>query len=60
MEHPTADELAAALPEIQQSPATAGTVELIVRRPAEDEREVLDECSLDLTEGLSRRGCAGR
>ena len=52
MEHPTADELAAALDEIQQSPATAGTVELIVRRPAEDEREVLDECSLDLTEGL--------
>ena len=38
--------------EIQQSPATAGTVELIVRRPAEDEREVLDECSLDLKVGL--------
>ena len=52
MEHRTADELAAALDEIRRSPASAGTVELIVRRPAEDEREVLDECALDLTEGL--------
>ena len=52
MEHRTADELAAALDEIRRSPASAGTVELIVRRPAEDEREVLDEGVLDLTEGL--------
>jgi len=52
MEHRTAEELTAALAEIQQSPATAGTVELIVRRPAEDEREVLDECTLDLEVGL--------
>jgi hypothetical protein len=52
MEHRTADELTAALDEIRKSPAAAGTVELIVRRPAEDEREVLDECALDLTEGL--------
>ena len=52
MEHRTADELAAALDEIRSSPASAGTVELIVRRPAEDEREVLDEGMLDLDEGL--------
>ena len=52
MGHRTADELAAALDEIRASPASTGTVELIVRRPAEDEREVLDECALDLTEGL--------
>uniref|UniRef100_UPI0039836210 MOSC domain-containing protein n=1 Tax=Gaiella sp. TaxID=2663207 RepID=UPI0039836210 len=52
MEHRTADELMAALDEIRQSPAAAGTVELIVRRPAEDEREVLDECALDVEEGL--------
>jgi MOSC domain-containing protein YiiM len=52
MEHPTADELAAALDEIRQSPSDEGTVELIVRRPAEDEREVLDECTLDLEVGL--------
>jgi len=29
-----------------------GTVELIVRRPAEGEREVLDEAELDLEQGL--------
>ncbi len=52
MLHRTADELTAALDEIRQSPAAEGTVELIVRRPAEDEREVLDECSLDLEVGL--------
>ena len=52
MQHRTADELTAALDEIRQSPAAEGTVELIVRRPAEDEREVLDECSLDLEVGL--------
>jgi len=52
MEHRTAEELTAALAEIHQSPATAGTVELIVRRPAEDEREVLDKCTLDLEVGL--------
>ena len=46
MQHRTADELTAALPEIQQSPATAGSVELIVRRPAEDEREVLEEVGI--------------
>ena len=43
MDHRTEDELAAGLPRILESPAAAGTVELIVRRPAEDEREVLDE-----------------
>jgi MOSC domain-containing protein YiiM len=52
MEHRSADELAAGLDEILQSPAARGTVELIVRRPAEDEREVLDEGVLDLHEGL--------
>ena len=61
MDHRTADELAAALDEIRRSPSTSGTVELIVRRPAEDEREVLDEGMLDLEEGLlgdtwNRRG----
>ena len=52
MEHRTAGELTAALAAIPQSPPTAGTVELIVRRPAEDEREILDECLLDLEGGL--------
>jgi MOSC domain-containing protein YiiM len=52
MEHRSANELAAGLDEILRSPAAEGTVELIVRRPAEDEREVLDEGLLDLDEGL--------
>ena len=52
MQHRTADELTAALDGIRQSPAAEGTVELIVRRPAENEREMLDECALDLEVGL--------
>jgi MOSC domain-containing protein YiiM len=50
--HRSAAELEAGLNEIRRSPAEEGTVELIVRRPAEDEREVLDEGALDLDEGL--------
>ncbi len=52
MEHRSAAELEAGLDEIRRSPAGEGTVELIVRRPAEDEREVLDAGELDLDEGL--------
>lgn len=52
MEHRSADELAAGLDHIRSSPGDGGTVELIVRRPAENEREVLDEGVLDLDEGL--------
>jgi MOSC domain-containing protein YiiM len=52
MEHRGADELATGLGQILRSPTAAGTVELIVRRPAEDAREVLDEGMLDLDEGL--------
>jgi hypothetical protein len=51
-EHRSTDELTAALDEIRQSPSAAGTVELIVRRPAENEREVLEEAELDLDLGL--------
>jgi MOSC domain-containing protein YiiM len=40
------------LDHIRQAPADGGTVELIARRPAVDEREVLTECRLDLQEGL--------
>jgi hypothetical protein len=42
-QHLTADELEAGLGEILRSPAAAGTVELIVRRPTVDEREVVVE-----------------
>jgi hypothetical protein len=52
MEHRSAAELAAGLDEILLSPAAQGSVELIVRRPAENEREVLAEGVLDRDEGL--------
>jgi hypothetical protein len=47
-----ADVLAAGFDETQRSPADVGRVELVVRRPAEGEREVLDEALLDPGEGL--------
>jgi hypothetical protein len=40
------------LDNIRESPANGGTVELIARRPAVDEREVVSEAVLDLHEGL--------
>jgi MOSC domain-containing protein YiiM len=43
---------AEALDHIRCSPADGGRVELIVRRPAVSEREVVDEATLDLVEGL--------
>lgn len=36
----------------RRSPADAGAIELIVRRPADDEREVLEEAQLDTVHGL--------
>lgn len=50
--HVSAAELEAGLPDIERAPASEGTVELIVRRPAEGEREVLEEGELDFGEGL--------
>jgi hypothetical protein len=50
--HLTAEELEAGLDHIRDSPSDDGTLELIVRRPAENEREVLEEGLLDLVEGL--------
>ena len=50
--HRTPDELKAALDHIRQAPADHGTLELIVRRPAVDEREVLESGTLSLEEGL--------
>jgi len=45
-------ELEAGLEEIRRSPGDGGVLELIVRRPRPDEREVLEEAELDLSEGL--------
>ena len=47
-----AEDLEAGLPEILGAPATEGTVELVVRRPSEGEREVLEEGVLDVDTGL--------
>jgi len=52
MRHRTTAELEAALDHVRASPADLGTVELIVRRPAVDEREVLDVGVLDPAHGL--------
>ncbi len=49
----SAEALASGLDYIRASPAMEGTLELIVRRPAVDVREVLDEGALDLVVGLT-------
>jgi len=45
-------ELEAGLPHLRETPRDEGVVELIVRRPVEGEREVLEEAALDLEDGL--------
>ncbi len=52
MKHLTATQLEAGLETIRQSPKDDGILKLIVRRPQENVREVLDTGELDLTEGL--------
>jgi len=52
MRHRSDEELEAGLATIRQSPVDAGTVEMIVRRPARDEREVLEEGRLTTDDGL--------
>ena len=49
----TMDELTAGLDQIRQSPADDGEVRMIMRRPAVNERELLEEGQLDLAQGLS-------
>ena len=44
--------LEAGLDEIRKSPRDSGVLKLIVRRPAVDARQVLEEGELDLAEGL--------
>jgi hypothetical protein len=48
----TTEELEAALDHLRQAPKDEGVIELIVRRPEEDLREVLDEADLDISLGL--------
>jgi hypothetical protein len=52
MSHLTRPELEAGLDDIRNAPKEEGRLELIVRRPRVDEREVLLEGELDLHEGL--------
>jgi hypothetical protein len=62
MNHRTMEELEAGLEFIRHSPTDEGSLELIVRRPRIDQREVLQQGELDCTEGLvgdnwKTRGC---
>jgi MOSC domain-containing protein YiiM len=45
-------ELEAGLPTVREAPRDVGVLELIVRRPAVEEREVVEEAELDLDHGL--------
>lgn len=50
--HRTTDELIAGMADIEASPRDIGVVELLVRRPATNLREVLDQADLDQTAGV--------
>jgi hypothetical protein len=50
--HLATDDLQAGLVHVRNSPRDNGYVELIVCRPAEGEREIVDEGNLDCTDGL--------
>ena len=52
MPHATLQELEAGLDLVRAAPADAGTLELIVRRPAPGERDVLTTAELDERQGL--------
>jgi len=52
MAHRTTAELDAGLPEILAAPRDAGTVAMIVRRPCERQREILETASLDPAVGM--------
>ena len=52
MQHLTTSQLEAGVDDVRRAPSDAGRLELIVRRPAVDEREVLDTGELDLAVGL--------
>ncbi|MBV8984323.1 MAG: MOSC domain-containing protein [Acidimicrobiia bacterium] len=54
------EDLAAGLDHVRNSPKDDGRVELIVRRPAEKQREVLEEARLDVDGGLLGDGWSVR
>ena len=63
-DYPTPEELAAGLETVRAAPRDEGVVELIVRRPDVEQREVVEEAELDVELGLvgdnwSTRGRSG-
>jgi len=52
-EHLSIEALEKGLPEIREAPRDSGTVELIVRRPAAERREPVEEAELDPANGLA-------
>jgi MOSC domain-containing protein YiiM len=52
MQHVELVDLEAGVARIRGAPKDAGAIELMVRRPAEGERELLDEAELDAVQGL--------
>lgn len=52
VEYRSTEELEAGVQHVRMAPAELGTLEMIVRRPAVDEREILEEGMLDLEVGL--------
>ena len=52
VKHLTMEELEAALDHLRQAPKDDGVLQLIVRRPQTDEREVVEEAELDPVRGL--------
>ena len=50
--HLTAEELLAGLDHIRNAPKDEGPLDLIVRRPAINDREVVEQAELDLVQGL--------
>src|SRR6185503_6703861 len=53
VEQLTMTELEGGMEYIRQSPRDQGVLKMIVRRPNVDEREVVEECELDLEQGLA-------
>jgi hypothetical protein len=52
IEYVSASQLEAGMEHIRQAPQDHGTLKMIVRRPRADEREVIDQGELSLSEGL--------
>lgn len=53
MNHRTTEELEAGLPSALESPADNGVLEMVIRRPTTDDREVLEIAELTMDEGVA-------